>query len=98
MGSVLPAQVCITYANGKFEMIGLSKGVFSHQFRNLQETFVFTIDSVGFVFGPYLLRVIQMPIFSHFKVTIENPAYTRLGTLQYSNVGDINAAEGDKIL
>lgn len=96
-GAVFPSQVVLKNAHGKYNMVAKRKGVFSHSFRNLQDSFEFYFESEGFLFGPYLLRVVQKPSFSHFNVVVENPAYTRLGTIQYSNVGDIIVAQGAKI-
>jgi len=97
-GAILPAQAAVRYGGAKYVMTADGKGLFSYQVRNLQESFQFFIESQGFVFGPFDLKVVQKPSFSHFSVKVQNPGYTRLGEQQYSNIGDLMVAEGADIL
>ncbi|MEE4177216.1 MAG: hypothetical protein V2I46_06870 [Bacteroides sp.] len=96
-GSVLPADAMIRYGGGEYLMQGDGKGLFTHKVRNLQETFQFFIHSQGFEFGPFELRVLQKPAFSHFTVKVENPGYTGLGKEEFSNIGDLMVAEGARV-
>jgi hypothetical protein len=93
-GAILPSQASVRYGGGEYLMTADGKGLFTHQVRNLQESFEFFIESQGFVFGPFKVQVVQKPAFSHFSVKVENPGYTRLGTQQFSNIGDLMVAEG----
>jgi len=93
-GSVLPSLATIRHGGGEFVMNDDGKGLFSYLVRNLQESFEFFIESEGFVFGPFHLKVVQKPSFNYFTVKVENPAYTNLGVLQFSNIGDLVVAEG----
>ncbi|MBW6497836.1 MAG: hypothetical protein K0B09_05585 [Bacteroidales bacterium] len=97
-GAILPAQANIRFGGAEFAMAPDGKGLFSYQARNLQEAFSFFIESQGFVFGPFDVKVLQKPAFSHFSVNVENPGYTRLGEQQFSNIGDLMVAEGSNIL
>ncbi len=97
-GAILPAQAAIRYGEAEYLMMADGKGLFSHQVRNLQESFQFFVESQGFVFGPFDVKVVQKPAFSHFNVKVQNPGYTRLGDQQFSNIGDLMVAEGADIV
>lgn len=96
-GSLLPAEAFVRFRGSEFLMQGDGKGLFIYQVRNLQESFEFFIESQGFSFGPYRMEVRQKPAFSHFTVKVINPGYTRLGTQEFSNIGDLMVAEGARL-
>jgi putative component of toxin-antitoxin plasmid stabilization module len=93
-GSVVPSEAEIIYNGGHFALQTEKPGQFAHTFRNLQDDFRFFVESGGFRFGPFDITVLQKPGFSHFQIEIEFPAYTRLPSESYSNMGDITVAEG----
>ena len=96
-GSLIPSDAYIRLEEGHFLMQADGKGNFSHKFRNLQNSFEFFIESEGFRFGPFQFRVLQKPAFNHFTVKVVNPAYTGLGAMEFSNIGDLLVAEGAKV-
>ena len=95
-GSVMPSEAQIIYNGGSHQLRG-EKGLFTHTFRNLQNSFPFFVEAGGFRFGPFEVEVLQKPGFSHFGVEIDFPAYTGLVSEQYNNIGDITVAEGSRV-
>jgi hypothetical protein len=96
-GSVLPAEAFILYNGGRFAMKTPGKGVFTHTLRNLQQTMQLQVEAGGFRFGPFLVEAIQKPAFSHFRVDVRYPAYTRIPAESYDNLGDFTVAEGSLV-
>ena len=96
-GNILPSDVEIQYNGETYRMDTREKGVFTHTARNLQESFQFYVRSSGFRFGPFPVDVLQKPTFSHFNIKVDYPAYTGISDDKYSNIGDINVAEGSRI-
>lgn len=96
-GSVMPAEADIQFENQKYRLERTDKGKFNYTFRNLQQSFRFFILAEGFRFGPFEVEVNQKPSFSHFSVSIQPPAYTRLDNESFVNMGDIAVAEGSLI-
>lgn len=96
-GQVVPGQASVRVGYSVFLMNTAERGTFSFQFRNLQESISFFIEAEGFTFGPYQLEVIEKPSITHFSVTVSNPAYTKLGSEVFNNIGDLIVAEGATI-
>jgi hypothetical protein len=96
-GSILPSNAEIVYPEGRYAMKNVNNGLFVHTFRNLQDGFGFFVEAGGFKFGPFNVEVFTRPGFSNFGIEIEFPAYTRIPSEKYSNIGDITVAEGSVI-
>lgn len=96
-GDQIPDQLYITYDQASVKMNKNGKNTFEYTFANVQRNQKFRFSTSRFNSALYELNVLKKPAVASFSVQLNYPAYTRLGTDQLKNIGDISVPEGTDI-
>ena len=95
-GDVVPEEVFFVADNKTTRMVNAGSGSFELLFSNITTSKSFTVEAAGFNFGPYILNVVDRPSLSQFNVSLDYPAYLRMPSETFQNVGSFQVPEGTK--
>ncbi len=97
-GQYSPDQVLIKYSGNEFYMEKESNGIFTYNFKNLNNDIKFSLSAVDVNSKEYKIKVLAAPVIIDFKVLVKPPAYTGIEEKIYNNSGDINVPAGSEVL
>jgi hypothetical protein len=97
VGDITPDQVLISYAGNDFYMEKESGGVFKYNFRNLNNNIKFSLSAMTVNSRDYYIEVLPAPMIIDFKILVNPPAYTGIGSETYNNSGDITIPLGSQV-
>jgi len=98
VGQYSPDQVMINYSGNEFYMEKESNGIFTYNFKNLNNDIKFSLSALEVNSGEYKIKVLPAPVIIDFKVHVKAPAYTGIEEKTYNNSGDLNVPAGSEVL
>ncbi len=93
-GREIPGVVKVLSNGARFSMIRDGKNQFSHEFKNVKESFVFRFEGNGYKSREYEVIVIPRPRINELKVELEFPKYLNKENELVINNGDLIVPEG----
>ncbi|TAF34251.1 MAG: DUF4175 family protein [Cytophagales bacterium] len=97
-GSALPSEVFLVTNNGrKIKMEAKSLGNYSYTFTQVQKTFDFTFEAVGFVSVQHQVQVLERPNLSNFTVYLSYPRYVGKKDERVENTGNLVIPAGTTV-
>jgi len=96
-GSQIPNKLYINQPSGKTPFSKLDNTTFVYSFKNVQKTQTFSIYGSGFDSKNHNLKVLPNPILTHFKVSLDYPAYLAKMNETVNNNGDLTVPEGTRV-
>lgn len=96
-GKVIPNDVYIEIDGNQFRLDKENRMLFSHTFRNVQQSVRFHLLADGYASREYELKTIPNPAILNFNVSLLYPAYTGKQAEQLSNIGDLTIPAGTRV-
>jgi hypothetical protein len=93
-GEKIPAEMHLLFENQRYKMLNNEPGNFEYEWKNLQKTLSFTLESGGFTFGPFDLIVSGKPILLNYQAKLNYPAYLGMNNELLNNPGDLSIPAG----
>lgn len=96
-GDEIPNEVYLEIGENEVKLRKISKTEFRYTFKNVQNKKLFRFRAAGFNSRRFEIRPIIKPLVMGYEVTINFPAYTKLPTASYDNIGQISVPEGSTL-
>ncbi len=96
-GSILPANIDISFRNTVQRMTSNDRNMFEYEFRSVNEPLQFFLSAGNYSFGPYFLDVLNNATIKSFTITADYPSYTGLGSENFINIGDVEIPVGTRL-
>jgi len=97
-GKSLPDELNIMYRGVKYPMLKKENGIYEFTIKNVENTGVFRLESLGFLSDEYSIDVIPRPLISSFDIEVSPPSYTGVKPFTLHSTGDIQAPEGSTVI
>jgi hypothetical protein len=93
-GEKIPAEMHLLFENQRYKMLNNEPGNFEYEWKNLQKSLSFSLESGGFTFGPFDLIVSGKPILLNYQAKLNYPAYLGMNNELLNNPGDLSIPAG----
>ncbi len=96
-GKSIPTELYVSFRGNKFFMKKNSTNLFSHHFKNVNNSINFQITNNDFISKIYQLKVIPIPLIINFDIYLNYPKYTDLIDKVIHNIGDFSIPTGTNV-